>query len=71
MGAMHQQEADLMLQHAYILVSDLAGDTGGVTPPKYALIASGIALAILTAITALGASDAPNYDDVNAAMNRA
>ena len=60
-----------MLQYAYSLVSDLAGDTGGVTPPKYALIASGIALVIIAAIATLGISGAQNYDDVNAAMNRA
>ena len=60
-----------MLQYAYSLVSDLAGDTGGVTPPKYALIASGIALVIIAAIATLGISGAQNYDDLNAAMNRA
>ena len=62
---------NLMLQYAYILVRELAGDTRGGSPPKYALIASGIALAIIMAIAALSVSGAPNYDDVNTAMNRA
>jgi len=52
-------------------VSDLAGDTGGATPPKYALIANGIALSIAAAIATLGISDAQNYDDANAEMTRA
>lgn len=60
-----------MLQNAYILASRLAEDTGGTTPPKYALIACGIALAIIMAIATLGVSGAQNYDNVNAAMTRA
>lgn len=60
-----------MLQHAYNLLRELAGDTRGVASPKYALIASGIALAIIAVIATFGISGSQNYDDMNAAMNRA
>jgi len=60
-----------MLQYAYFLGIDFVGDTCGVIRPKYALIASGVALAIIAVIAVLVTSDAPNLDDVNAAMNRA
>ena len=60
-----------MMRYACFLVREFAGDIGGVAPPNFALISSSIALAIITGIAAFVVSGAPNYDDVNAAMNRA
>jgi len=44
----------------------LAGDTRAATAIEYALIAGGIALAIISAVNAIGIGLVPNFTDVNA-----
>lgn len=49
-------------------VSKLAKDTSGATAIEYALIAAGIALVIITAVTAIGGSLALTFTNVDAGL---
>ena len=60
-----------MSRHISYSLTAFTGDTCSASQVRIELIASGIALAIITGIALLVVSGPPNYDGINAVMTRA